>query len=297
MSCDGNYAMQLATALRSIVEANCRAWPVEAYILYDDFAQNIQARVVGSLPAGSASIHWVTMDLAPFQEFSGYKGFSKIFYSRLLIPRMFPAAIARVLYLDTDILVLDDLEPLCQMDLEGALLGAALDGLSTKVGIGDRASEGLPQVQDYFNSGVLLMDLNQWRTEGIAEKALEYLSTNGKSRFPDQNALNVVCEGRWKQMDRRWNYQDHYQTRVSSLPPDQRPAIVHFVTDGKPWKANALSVNARLYDSFRTRTRFAKSNSERVVDMLVRSWSGIKRAVRLCFSIRTLQNRIHSSRQ
>ncbi len=117
------------------------------------------------------------------------------------------------MYLDADILVLDDLESLWETDLEGAVVGAVLDGLDPKLKHGDPGFEEVPRVQDYFNSGVLLIDLGRWREERISERALELLINHPQSLFSDQDALNIVCDGRWKKLDPRWNFQDYYEKK------------------------------------------------------------------------------------
>lgn len=277
MSCDGLYAMQLATALRSVVESN--RWPVAVYILHDNFPPELRRKVENSLPFGATVIEWIAVDLGTFEGLAGYQGFSKVFYSRLLIPNLLPLEVKRVLYLDTDILVLDDLGRLWETDLEGAPVGAVRDGLASSPD-GSGSVPGVPPVQAYFNSGVLLIDVEQWRSLGAGELALEYLKVHRDARFPDQNALNVIFDGRWKMLDQKWNFQGHHGCVIADLPAGRRPPVVHFVTAQKPWVPQALSLNASLYDGFRSRTAFARSSVEICMDKAVWKWSQLKRLVR-----------------
>jgi len=278
-ACDEAYAMPLATTLRSIVETNASNWPLEFHVLSDDFSECTRARIVNSLPKGSATIRCVPVGLNLFREFSTLRHISKVTYARLLIARVFPATVSRVLYLDADLLVLNALGPLWEIDLDGAVVGAVSD-MGPAINAGAPGSEDVPQVRDYFNAGVLLIDLSLWRQKRVSEIALEYLARHPQSPFSDQDALNVACDTLWKKLDPRWNFQVRGGTRISDLHPDQRPWIVHFIMGSKPWNASARSYNAVFYDAFRSRTRFARTRGEKLRDMFRRNWAGLRNVLK-----------------
>jgi lipopolysaccharide biosynthesis glycosyltransferase len=279
--CDESYAMPLATALRSIVEANRSNEPLDVYVLSDHFSANLRQEVIDSLPQGSASIHWMAVDLSLFEKFETLPHISKITYARLLIPHMFPESVSRVLYLDADILVLDDLGPLWDTDLKGAVVGAVLDPtMDARIKGRATGNDDVPEVQDYFNAGVLLIDLDRWREERISEKALEYLNHHPRSFFADQDALNLACDGRWTALDLRWNFFHHWYTSIRDMTPAERPMIAHFVTSRKPWIPASLSVNAGLYDAVRSRTRFARTGVDKAQDLARSVWPRFKRVLK-----------------
>jgi lipopolysaccharide biosynthesis glycosyltransferase len=263
--CDAAYAMPLATTLRSIAETNRCGWPLEFHVLSSGFLDETRKKVLDSLPPGSASVDWISTDAAQYEGFSTLAHVSRITFARLRIPHVFSAA-SRILYLDTDLLVLDDLTSLWRTDLGGAVVGAVLDGLDSRLKSAEPGLDDVPRVRDYFNAGVLLIDLDLWRRERVSERAMDYLSRFPKTPYSDQDALNVVCDGRWKALDSRWNFQGHTKTRIADLPAEERPAIVHFVAVRKPWNPRKLNVNAPFYDAFRSRTRFARSLREQVGD-------------------------------
>jgi lipopolysaccharide biosynthesis glycosyltransferase len=105
---------------------------------------------------------------------------------------------------------------------------------------------GLPADGQYFNSGLLVVDLAGWRREGIAAQVLDCLRTHRQHvLWWDQYALNVVLAGRWRALDHRWNQGAHiyvYPTWADS-PLDEEafhrvrrdPWIVHFCSPSKPW--------------------------------------------------------------
>lgn len=294
LACDEAYAMPLATTLRSIVEANRSGWSLDFHVLTDGFSKDTQGRVLDSLPKGSASINWVPVGLGLFRDFCTVPGVSKMTYARLLIPRVFPATVSRVLYLDADILVLDDLRTLWKTDLEGATVGAVLDAVDPQLKGGKSGLEEVPHVRDYFNAGVLLIDLDRWRKEQISHRALQYLGRYPRSPYSDQDGINVACDGRWKQLDRRWNFQDHFRKRISDMHPSERPAIAHFVTSSKPWKTESLSLNASFYDAFRSRTCFARTPGDALWDVLQGSWCRLKRVLKRYALFRAISRQLGS---
>jgi lipopolysaccharide biosynthesis glycosyltransferase len=279
-ACDETYALPLATALRSAVDANRGSEPLDVYILCDQFSANTRKKVIDSVPEGSAVIRWVQVDLSSFEKFPTLPHISsKMTFARFMIPHVFTTDVHRVLYLDADLLVLDDLGPLWEMDLKGAVLGAVLDRiLDPQLKACAPGLEKFPRVRDYFNAGVLLIDLDRWRMERISETALEYLIRCPDSPLADQDALNVACDGRWTELGLHWNFYDHFQTPILRIPPSDRPKIAHF-TGQKPWKASALSVNADLYELFRRRTRFSRSYADKFQDLAIEAWFRLKRYV------------------
>jgi lipopolysaccharide biosynthesis glycosyltransferase len=276
-ACDSGYLMPLATALRSIVETNQRGWPLKFNVLSDAVSEKSQKKVLNSLPPGSASICWVPVDLRLFSELSTVAYVSKMTYARLLIPRLFPNSVSRVLYLDSDTLVLDDLTPLLETDLNGNVVGAVLDcGVDPLLKRGEPLSQQVPCVRAYFNAGVLLIDLDRWREYQISEKTLEYLAKHPQSPFMDQDGLNFACDNLWKKLDSQWNFQGHFQQNFLHMNSEERPRIVHFVTSKKPWDPTVDSLNARFYDGFRSRTCFFRTPPDKLLDVLRRIWAGFK---------------------
>jgi lipopolysaccharide biosynthesis glycosyltransferase len=279
-ACDVNYAMQLATTLRSLADAVPKVTRLDIHVLTDGFPAELRRRVAHSLPAEAAPINWVDVDLEPFRGFSTLTHISKMTYARLLIPHVLPTTVSRLLYLDADLLVLDDIDALWTIDLEGCPVAAVLDVLDPLMKRSDPRLRTAPRVRNYFNSGVLLIDLARWREEQLSERAIDYLDRCPQSPFKDQDALNVACDDLWKKLDPRWNFQDHFHTNIADIDDGERPAIVHFVTSNKPWNPGSLSMNASLYNSFRNRTQFAKTSRERSTDAAGLAFARCKRWLR-----------------
>lgn len=206
---------------------------------------------------------------------------SPMTYARFLLSETLPSELQRVLYVDSDILVLQDLEALCVADLGGACIGATLDTwLDPRIKANDPCCKEAPRVSDYFNAGVLLIDMDRWRTMQVEPRALDYLTENPQTPFSDQDALNVVLEHDWRALSERWNFQGHQEVNFSTMAPGKWPGIVHFVTAAKPWKTESASPNASFYNRFRDRTEFRRSPVAVVAEALRGRWLGAKRRLR-----------------
>jgi lipopolysaccharide biosynthesis glycosyltransferase len=274
MACDEGYAMPLATTLRSIAESNTGAGCIEVIVLTSYFSPEMQDKVVLSLPDQSVRVRWVPVELQRFQEFSTRTYISKITYARLLLSSLFPESEGKVLYLDADILVIGSLAPLWETDLDGAAVAAVVDtdsidhsarlDSSRARQVGPAFTGTALTLGEYFNAGVLLIDLARWREEHVSEKALQFMAGNPETPLADQDALNFACAGRWKKLEARWNCQNHDPKGYAQMAPEQRPTIVHFAGKWKPWNPTTLSPDNRFYNDFRHRTMFARTAIETV---------------------------------
>ena len=181
---------------------------------------------------------------------------SETVYLRLAIGDLF-AHHGTVLYLDADTLVLGDLHPLLLTSLEGRALGAVRDPQNPRVGMGMAlpgwADLGLAAGCDYFNSGVMLLDLAECEHQNVFTSAQRFLVEHPDHvTFWDQDALNVAMSGRWLRLDRRWNtfalsplvaaggYRhddaEPYSPLAMLLADEPGASILHFAGPAKPWQ-------------------------------------------------------------
>ncbi|MGV4791985.1 glycosyltransferase [Rhizobium sp. F40D2] len=303
---DAAYTVPLATALRSVAENNQSAWPLDIHVIHEGIVEETKRRIFESLPANSVVIQWHPIGTLSFASgFSTRPGVSSMTFARILLPQFLPQTCDRALYLDGDILVLNALEQLWNIDLGEAVIGAVPDYWLDNVVSNGPWETGFPRVERYFNAGILLVDLAKWRNERISERSLDYLDRFPTTEYSDQDALNVACDGKWKILDRAWNFQFEPTQAIAHMALEQKPAIVHFVTNVKPWKSGSLSPNVAFYDTFRSRTRFALTRWERVQSGLKRAgsrllarsallraaWSCTKSAMRAYASKSTRMNR------
>lgn len=150
-------------------------------------------------------------------------------YYRLLIPELVNED--KVLYLDSDLIVNGSIYDLYHVDISRHYLAAVENS-----GPNSHASSlGLKNSSDYFNAGVMLMNLELFRLHNIADKALLYIRNNQSLiKLWDQDGLNAIVDGKWVRVNKIFNAQTgHFNVNYSMLEDD--PIIIHFTTSDKPW--------------------------------------------------------------
>lgn len=191
-------------------------------------------------------------------------------YLRILCGVLLPQ-VDRVIYFDGDVIICDALDKLYGMDLEGNVIAAVRDAFLHKPSAQTylRHVPGVGSKLDYFNSGVMLIDLDRYREQRVGLSALTLASQFSKSfKYLDQDALNIILQGRWKVLHPRWNvqhmwYEPHYQHYLRRVPRNliheatEHPAIVHYCSKSKPWDADNTHPLKSLYWKYRALTPYA----------------------------------------
>lgn len=243
---DANFAKQLAVLLASI-KNSCVDDPVRVTVMTDSI--DVETR---PLISGELDVRWVEVDSATLDGLNIPRYLPKTSLFRLLIPTLFESDVPRVIYLDADVLVRGSVAELMSMDLSGYSCAAVRDPSIPWAG----APQALPWRElgiapdtPYFNTGVLVIDLERWRQTSLGPKALDVLTVH-KLRYGDQCALNVVLQGGFLRLDPTWNLQAGHNPELESLgcviePLAQleaavmNPRIVHFNTSPflhRPWQ-------------------------------------------------------------
>lgn len=177
-------------------------------------------------------------------------------YYRLLAAHVLPVEMDKILYLDPDILVMNPIGDLWKMDIRDYLFAAAAHTGKTELANGvNRARLGVEH--DYYNSGVLLMNLRSGRKEIVPEYIFQYIEEHRKELvLPDQDLLNAVYGNRILPLDDAvWNYDarnyNNYMVRSSGKYNlkwvMEHTSILHFCGKQKPWKQPYLYRFGMLY--------------------------------------------------
>lgn len=139
-------------------------------------------------------------------------------FLRLYVPRYVEPAAERVIFLDSDVLVKDDLSQLFTADLAGKTLGAVLDfnyptlrrrRWSLKPDeMAQACWRAMPDESPYFNAGVQLIDVAQWRAHDVESRVVSHILRNASALpISDQDALVQCLKGQWQALPMRWNMQ------------------------------------------------------------------------------------------
>lgn len=157
-------------------------------------------------------------------------------YFRLLLPELVPEA-KRILYLDVDMLILSDIGKLYKIDLDNNILGVVRDFPFT----GNKKSWSYMLLGEdgnrYFNSGMLLMDLELMRENKVVERFTQFiLETSKFYLLGDQDAFNTFFFYKAKLLEDKYNYVVENQKILENSNPET--VIKHYCgySDSKPWK-------------------------------------------------------------
>lgn len=256
---DRNYALPIAVTLRSAAVHLRAGTSLNAWIIDDGISPADRARLVDSLP-DNVRVHWLRPHPLESAVLPTWGRMPTTTYQKLALGELLPHDLDRVLWLDGDLLVLDDLSRLWSHDLHGATLGACQDQrvphVSSPQGLRTYRRLGIHADAKYFNAGVLLIDLRRWRANRVFEAAIDYLAANARHLyFWDQEALNAVLAHSWLELDERWNWNpvvgELTRRRPRSLDNDTpaEPGVLHFSGNIKPWIHRG---RGRAYDLYRT---------------------------------------------
>ena len=238
---DEKYAPYCATVIMSAIQNTNSPSSLHFHILTLDLKQKTRELLI-ELAQEHSSV--LTVYDADYGFFSGlhidFGRFGVSALLRLYMDHYLPLSCKKVIYLDCDLLIHGDLSELFEQDMNGYSISAVYDLCSPE--------QFKARDYEYFNSGVLMIDLVQWRKHNVAEQAMTWLSNcTSDSKYPDQDALNEVFKGNWKKLDICWNMQPAayvaYEKNYDYVDSEQimlsirKPKITHFIGKVKPWHA------------------------------------------------------------
>ncbi len=252
---DANYLPQLRVLLTSIRLNN----PGETFGLYL-MHSGLPERELEGLERWCGEAGWefhsVPVDAALFDGAPVTAQYPREMYYRLLAGQMLPDSLSRVLYLDPDILVINPLRELWETDMQGNMFAAAAHTGKTELANNvNRIRLGTDH--DYYNSGVLLIDLERCRSEVSPDELFAFVREHRRELvMPDQDLLNAVYGDSILPLDDAlWNYDarnfNNYVLRSTGGQDMswvmENTAILHFCGKAKPWKPNYIYRFGVLY--------------------------------------------------
>lgn len=228
---DNHYLILLAALLKSIEANLAKGLVLDVFVIDDKVTDANKKKLAKSVDPSIIQLHWQSMNsVIPdgMQLPLDRSSYPLNIYMRLFIPYFLPKEIEKVLYLDVDMIVQQDISVLFGTDLGKNIIAAVLDPRiitfdNSWGGILNYQELGLSAKDRYFNTGLLLMDLPKWRAANLTVRILECIDNNKKFAFyPDQYGLNVVLANQWQELDVRWNH-------FSTIDPQEPPFLIHFV--------------------------------------------------------------------
>ena len=248
-SIDDSYAPFLSVALKSAIDNSKLENNYRAIIMFESLSQDNRERL-GGLATDNFKIDFVEMnegletitDRLSNRIRSEY--FTLTIYFRLFIASMFPEY-DKAIYIDSDIILEEDIAELFSIDIGDNFIGACRDASIDGIVPFQSYVEQVVGVDrnDYVNSGVLLMNLKKLRDADFDKHFLFLLNTyHFDSVAPDQDYLNAICKGSIYYLSPKWN----------AMPNEQKPKIegaklIHYNLFSKPWCYDGLQYGERFW--------------------------------------------------
>jgi lipopolysaccharide biosynthesis glycosyltransferase len=198
-------------------------------------------------------LEFVTVNLSVFGNATVGPGQSHMAYCRILLPHLLD--VPRLIYLDSDVLAFRDLSQLFDVELAAGKLVAAVRDSET-LSLADDSialtkAMKLPAEGSYFNSGVMLMNLDELRKQHFFERAVEFLSAcRADYRFHDQSAINFLLHAHIEELPEYWN---RPSWRFDAQQNNDLRCVLHYTTSA-PWLVETPGPAQVLFERFAAET-------------------------------------------
>ena len=233
-STDDHYIPYLDVAIKSLIDNASKKYTYRLIILHT----GLQAENISKVKMNE-QLHFIIdfIDISEHVEhlksrFKNVYHFSVVTYYRLFIASLFPEY-DKIQYLDCDLVVLGDIAELYHTDLGENILGAVPDQFVQSTAQFRTYAEKAVGVDPnrYFNAGVLLISLEQFRKNKIEQKFVDLITRYDFDLLdPDQAYLNYLCRGKTHTLPNGWN------KAPTPLLCEGKKNIVHYALYKKPWQ-------------------------------------------------------------
>lgn len=235
-----SFVPYMAVSITSLLE-NSASRNVVVHILYSDLSEATKTHLLMlETRYKNAKIQFHKIDDSRFEKLGlTIEHITRETYFRYLLSEILPN-IDRVLYLDGDTIINGDISELFDTDLTNCYCAGISDIYIESVGY--KKTLGLDGL--YINAGVILFNLDEMRKTNIAEKLFK-LTAENSFEYQDQDAINVVFNGKMKELDCVYNFKRDHQKAFPEKTPLAK--IIHFVGPSKPWRKFTLNSLKLLY--------------------------------------------------
>lgn len=251
-ACYDNYAQHTGVVISSVLQNYKGNFTLNFFVVYSYISPENIKKLKKVAETEISHIEFVLVDREKFASLCGSAN-ERFLPECFLKLKMadFLEGVDRVIFLDSDIVVIGNIAELWNIDIEGYSIGAVRDFANL------RHLADITGGHEYFNSGILLINLKKWREENTEERLFSFLKEYpDRMVWNDQDLLNGVLYNEVKYLDEGWNFQYNVDNpEVEKKISSTKINLIHFVTRNKPWNAAHFSYKFRdkyLYYLFQT---------------------------------------------
>lgn len=292
LASDSNYAEFVAVVIVSLFDTNSWQDFTTIHLLSNGIDAATLEKLLQHVPEGKGELK--VYDIKSLKEDLGIDVPPTIAitsYARLFLPDLLSDDVERVLYLDCDTVVSGSVEEFYCVDFNGNWVAGVRDTLNNS---STKTVVGMAPDDEYFNAGVLLMNLAAWREDQVTQQCLDFLVAHGGNVVHhDQGIINGVCNHHKLVVHPRFNtttsYFSHpywlldkcnnpFYSSQEVTEATSSPSIIHF-TEGflnRPWIKNSVHPLRDKYEHYHSLTQWAdippRPDKRRLVSRFI-AWS------------------------
>jgi lipopolysaccharide biosynthesis glycosyltransferase len=257
---DENYIRHVSVALISLLEKNKDIFVRVNYII-DNVSDLNKSKLVSMVKEYNCELNFILIDGDVFDNSVKNHHFNRAVYFRLLMAEMLP--FDKVLYLDADVVVNGSLKSFMDINIENSMIAAVVNP-----GFYRHKNLRMSQQSDYFNAGVLLVNLEKWREKNIAKRCIDYIDSNKANiEFADQDVLNAIVDGDWIKVPLKYNQQalifeknflkaHNCFDEEELIEARENPVVIHYSGSRKPWHVKSSHPYKKFYWAYLRMTPF-----------------------------------------
>jgi lipopolysaccharide biosynthesis glycosyltransferase len=239
VSVDENYLKRAYTTLFSLKEKTNE--DVHAYLLNCSLSDEKQNEYNSQIKKYGMTPHIIQISQSLFKELPTGFHYTMEMYSRMIAPFLLPNTLDRALWLDADIIVLKDISDFYYRDFKDKKMIACSEWCcNMECILSQKEKLGIAEEHVYFNSGMLLLNLEKLRNDISADEILRIThSLSDKLVYPDQDVLNYIYQGAIL-----YENADLYNCQNPRKEVQSNIVILHCVGKAKPWKLRYMGTFA-----------------------------------------------------
>ncbi|WP_272732392.1 lipopolysaccharide 1,2-glucosyltransferase RfaJ, partial [Escherichia coli] len=250
---DSNYLDGVGVSITSIV-INNRHVNLDFYIIADVYNDDFFQKVEKLAEQYQLRITLYRINTDNLQCLPCTQVWSRAMYFRLFAFQLLGVTLNGLLYLDADVVCKGNISQLLHLEFNGAVAAVVrdVDPMQEKAVV--RLSD--PELRgQYFNSGVVYLDLKKWTEAKLTEKALSILmSKDSIYKYPDQDVMNVLLKGMTIFLPREFNtiytikseLKDKTHQKYKELIKEDT-LLIHYTGATKPWHKWAIYPSVKYY--------------------------------------------------
>ncbi len=265
---DANYAAFAGTSIVSLFESNKHLDQIDVWLIDDNLGEENRAKYRAAAEQYGRTVHFLDMSegirkleaIGAPKYRNSYTTYLKLFAFGTL-----PEEVDRIFFIDSDSVVVGAVDEMIDFDLRGNAVGAVKDVLCREY----MESLGFPTEDNWYNMGVMLVDLAAWRAQNCEARIIESMKKRCAYVAVDQDLLNITLHGEITALPPRYNATPHhyvykhkhvmrhfpwvsFYSEAEIADAHANPVIHHFerFLGHSPWHKNSIHPYTAEFDHY-----------------------------------------------